>query len=47
MIDRLRQEGYDDISILDLAIAVADANMWARMYRLFDLNSDLFYEVRK
>ena len=47
MIDRLRQEGYDDISILDLAIAVADTNMWARMFRLFDLNSKLFYEVRK
>lgn len=43
MIDRLRQKGYDDSGILDLAIAVADANMWARIYRLFDLNAGLFY----
>jgi len=26
MIDRLRQKGYDGTGILDLAIAVADAN---------------------
>jgi hypothetical protein len=26
MIDRLQQVGYDDTGILDLAIAVADAN---------------------
>jgi hypothetical protein len=27
MIDRLRQKGYDDTGILDLALAVADANI--------------------
>jgi alkylhydroperoxidase family enzyme len=43
MIDGLRQEGYDDLGILDLAIAVADANLWARMYRLVGLKPELFY----
>jgi hypothetical protein len=47
LIDRLRQVGYDDTGILDLAIAVADANMWTRIYRLFGLNSNLLDEVRK
>jgi hypothetical protein len=47
LIDRLRQLGYEDTGILDLAIAVADANMWTRIYRLFGLNSNLLYEVRK
>ena len=47
MIDRLRQQGYDDLGILDLAIAVADANMWARIYRLFGLDIKLLYEVKK
>jgi hypothetical protein len=43
MIDGLRQKGYDDLGILDLAIAVADANLWARMYRLVGLKPELFY----
>ncbi len=43
MIDGLRQEGYDDLGILDLAIAVADANLWARIYRLVGLKPELFY----
>ena len=43
MIDTLRQAGYDDTGILDLAIAVADANQWARIYRLTDLDPTLFY----
>ena len=47
MIDRLRQQGYDDLGILDLAIAVADANMWTRIYRLFGLDENLLYEVKK
>jgi alkylhydroperoxidase family enzyme len=46
MIDMLHQQGYDDLDILDLAIAVADANMWARIYRLFGLNANLLYEVK-
>lgn len=41
MIDRLRKVGYDDTGILDLAIAVADANMWTRIYRLFGLDAGL------
>ena len=41
--DALRQEGYDDLGILDLSIAIADANMWARFYRLLDLEAGLFY----
>jgi len=43
MIDTLRQAGYDDTGILDLAIAVADANQWARIHRLADLDTGLFY----
>jgi len=41
MIDMLRQQGCDDLGILDLAIAVAGAHMWTRMYRLFGLNPNL------
>ena len=47
MIDALRQKGYDDLGILDLAIAVADANMWARTYRLAGLKPELFYLQKK
>ena len=43
MIDRLKREGYEDVGILDLAIAVADSNEWARMYRLLDLDPNIFY----
>ena len=43
MINDLKGEGYDDTGILDLAIAVADANQWARMYRLLDLDERIFY----
>jgi len=43
MIDRLRDAGYDDLGILDLAIAVADANQWARIHRLLGLDARLFY----
>ena len=43
MIEALRHEGYDDLAILDLAIAVAEANQWARIHRLFDLNPSLYY----
>jgi alkylhydroperoxidase family enzyme len=42
MIERLRAAGYEDLGILDRAIAVADANQWARMYRLLDLDSRIF-----
>lgn len=38
----LRRTGFDDLAILDLAIAVADANQWARMRRLAGLPPDLF-----
>jgi hypothetical protein len=37
MLDDLRREGFDDLRILDLAHAVADANQWARMHRLLGL----------
>jgi len=43
MIDALRQSGYDDVGILDLAIAVADANSWARIHRLAGLPPGLVY----
>ena len=41
MVDALRGAGFDDLGILDLAIAVADANQWARMRRLLGLPADL------
>jgi alkylhydroperoxidase family enzyme len=41
MIDALHGRGYDDLGVLDLAIAVADANQWARLSRLLDLPSEL------
>jgi len=41
MIDGLRRAGYDDLGILDLATAVADANQWARLHRLLGLQREL------
>jgi hypothetical protein len=29
--------------LLDLAVAIADANQWARLYRLLGLPPELFY----
>jgi len=43
MIAALRRAGYDDVGILDLAIAVASANQWARLHRLVGLAPGLFY----
>ena len=43
MIEALRQEGYDDIGILDLAIAIAEANQWARIHRLLGLDPALYH----
>jgi alkylhydroperoxidase family enzyme len=40
-IAALRAAGFDDLGILDLATAVADANQWARMHRLAGLPPDL------
>jgi hypothetical protein len=43
MIAALRAAGYDDLGVLDLATAVADANQWARLHRLVGLPPGLFY----
>jgi hypothetical protein len=43
MIEALRGDGYDDMAILDLAIAVAEANQWARVHRFLGLAPELFY----
>ena len=43
MIDALRASGFDDLGVLDLAIAIADANQWARTHRLLGLDAGLFY----
>ena len=43
MIDSLREIGFDDLGIFDLAIAVSDANLWARLHRLAGLDPELFY----
>jgi hypothetical protein len=42
-IHKLRSMGYDDVGILDLTVAVADANQWARVYRLLDLDPAICY----
>ena len=41
MIEALRRAGYDNLRILDLAHAVADANQWARVHRLLGLGRDV------
>jgi hypothetical protein len=41
MIAALRGLGYGDLDILDLAIAIADANQWARMHRLLGLSPEI------
>jgi hypothetical protein len=41
MIESLRSSGFDDLAILDLAHAIADANQWARTWRLLGLPSDV------
>jgi len=43
MVDALREQGLDDYDVLDLAIAIADANQWARTHRLLGLDPGLFY----
>ncbi len=43
MIEALREAGYDDLGILALTIAVADANNWARLHRLAGLPAELGY----
>ncbi len=45
LIEALRGAGYDDLNILDLAIAIADANQWARLYRLIGLDPRIGYVV--
>jgi hypothetical protein len=42
-VHALRRAGLDDLAILDLALAIADANMWARYYRLLELSPELYY----
>ncbi|MFT4572592.1 MAG: alkylhydroperoxidase family enzyme [Hyphomicrobiaceae bacterium] len=42
MIQALRDVGYDDEGILDLAIAIADANLIERLQRLLGLDASLF-----
>ncbi len=37
LVERLRAKGYDDRGLLDLVLAVADANQWARLHRLLGL----------
>jgi hypothetical protein len=41
-IAALRQAGLDDLGILDLAVAIGDANQGARLHRLAGLPRDLF-----
>jgi len=43
LISALKTDGFDDTGIMDLAIAVADANQWARLHRLSGLKPELFY----
>lgn len=41
MLEELRAQGCDDLRLLDLAHAVADANHWARVHRLLGLKRDI------
>jgi alkylhydroperoxidase family enzyme len=41
-IEALRAAGWDDAGILALAVAVADANQWARIWRLLGLDPAIF-----
>lgn len=43
LIERVRALGFDDLAILDLAIAIAEANQWARLHRLAGLDPRFFY----
>ena len=43
MVGALRRAGWRDLGILDLAIAVAGANHWARAFRLLGLDPALYY----
>ncbi len=43
VIGGFRRESYDDVGIMDLSIAVAEANQWTRIHRLLDLRPELFY----
>jgi hypothetical protein len=43
MIAALRATGWDDLGILDLATAIADANQWARIHRLTGLAPGIYY----
>lgn len=43
MVDALRVAGMSDVEVMDLAIAIADANQWARMSRLLGLDPALYY----
>lgn len=40
-VTTLRRAGHDDLAILDLAIAIGDANQWARLSRLAGVPADL------
>lgn len=42
-VNALRETGLDDLAILDLALAIADSNMWARFHRLLGLSPELYY----
>jgi len=43
MVEALLAQGFDDLGILDLAIAVADANQWARTHRLLAIEPTRYY----
>jgi alkylhydroperoxidase family enzyme len=45
-IDALRRAGFDDLHLLDLAVAVADANQWERLRRLTGLPAAIFAPSR-
>lgn len=42
-VNALRKAGLDDLGILDLAVAIADSNMWARFHRLLGLSPNIYY----
>ena len=42
LIDRIREEGYDDEGIPDLAVAVAETNKWGKPHRLLGLTARIY-----
>ena len=43
MVDAVRAEGFGDQDVVELAVAIADANQWERCWRLAGLDAELYW----